>query len=240
MVACWHRGFTLVETFIAIAIVSVLALLAIQGAQRSSAQVKKAGCAQNMRTIGGALISYAADNQQMLPFQASGEPHFTPMILATSLVGKNGDAGYLSWDGGPLRVWWSDVLLCPGDPNRRVYEARTSDVTPISYMYRQNGQAARGTESNPSVRLSLVSRPENQLGYKRWILADRHVLGPDGIVKPYAGLSVQLRASGGPYAKWSDRDTLSNSSYWHPNGANVLYEDGSVAFRVFGLDPLGR
>lgn len=233
-------GFSLIELLVAVAVIAALALLSIQATQRIMVQSRKIGCVRNLQQIGVALLAYAADHQRMFPFQANAEPHYTPMILATALVGNMGSQGYLPWNGRMDTRFWTDAMLCPGDPNRAIYEARTADVVPNSYMYRQNAQAGRGTLEKPSIRLSLLSRPANQEGYKRWILMDRYVLGPAGIVKPYVGQGKQIRSTRPQYAAWSDRDTFSYSSYWHPQGTTVLYEDGSVSFRLFDSEPVGR
>ncbi len=234
-----REGFSLTELLVAIATLAALVLLSFQSMQRISVETKKAGCTKHLQQIGIALIAYAADHQQMLPFQASAEPHYTPQILGTALVGDQGRNGYLAWNGNLKTRYWSDAMLCPADPNRKLYENRTSDNVPVSYMYRQNVQAGLGTTASPASRLSLVTRPANQHGYLRWIVHDRNTLGPSGTVKPYEGRSVQLRGTKAPTA-WSDRDTLSRQSYWHPGGTTVLYEDGSASFRRFPEEPVGK
>ncbi len=233
------RGFSLAELLAAVAVLAALVLLTVQAMSRTTIEAKKVGCVQNLRQIGAALLAYAADHQQLFPFQASAEPHFTPQILGTALVGDRGKAGYLGWNGNMKTRYWSDAMLCPGDPNRTLYENRTSDNVPVSYMYRQNAQAGKGTTDKPSIRLSLLTRPNNQEGYRRWIVSDRNVLGPTGIVKPYPGASLQLRGTNAP-TTWSDRDTSSRQSYWHPGGCTVLYEDGSAIFRRYPDEPVGR
>jgi len=60
-------GFTLVEVLIVIAIIATLAVLGTMVASRGKMAANQAACASNMRQIGMAIVSYAGDNNGMLP-----------------------------------------------------------------------------------------------------------------------------------------------------------------------------
>jgi prepilin-type N-terminal cleavage/methylation domain-containing protein/prepilin-type processing-associated H-X9-DG protein len=61
------RGFTLVELLVVIAIIAVLAMLGVSAIGRSIESSKSAKCAANLKQLAGAVMSYAADNNGMVP-----------------------------------------------------------------------------------------------------------------------------------------------------------------------------
>jgi prepilin-type N-terminal cleavage/methylation domain-containing protein/prepilin-type processing-associated H-X9-DG protein len=66
--ACAAPGaFTLVELLTVIAVVAVLAVLGVSAIGRSIESSKSAKCATNLKQLAGAVMSYAADNNGMVP-----------------------------------------------------------------------------------------------------------------------------------------------------------------------------
>ena len=65
----WRRiaGFTLIELLVAIAVIAVLAALAFPMLSNMSAGASLTKAASNFRQLGGAIMSYAAENDQKLP-----------------------------------------------------------------------------------------------------------------------------------------------------------------------------
>jgi prepilin-type N-terminal cleavage/methylation domain-containing protein/prepilin-type processing-associated H-X9-DG protein len=61
------RAFTLVELLTVIAIVAVLAALGVSAISRGMESSKSAKCAANLKQLAGAVMSYAADNNGMVP-----------------------------------------------------------------------------------------------------------------------------------------------------------------------------
>ncbi|MGA1530908.1 MAG: type II secretion system protein [Kiritimatiellia bacterium] len=61
------RAFTLVELLTVIAIVAVLAALGVSAIGRGIESSKSAKCAANLKQLAGAVMSYAADNNGMVP-----------------------------------------------------------------------------------------------------------------------------------------------------------------------------
>lgn len=62
-----RRGFTLVETFITMAIIACVASLLVPVAENFSRRAESITCANNLRQIGVTGYLYAAENNQRLP-----------------------------------------------------------------------------------------------------------------------------------------------------------------------------
>ncbi len=63
------RGFTLVELLVVIAIIGILAALALNAVQRARAAARKADCANNMRQLSLATLSYQTSHQRFPGYQ---------------------------------------------------------------------------------------------------------------------------------------------------------------------------
>lgn len=197
-------------------------------------------CASRLREVGMALRQYAVDHDGKLPYGEQGpednriaSPYWnSPQVLARGLVGVNGVAGYLPHD--PPRAGahtWSEKMHCPGDPNRDLW---ISDYRySRSYIYRQSDNASGSAGGGRVIRLGQPRTPEEV--HPRWIVVDR--FGSPGTTNlPYAKGEKSVNRGRHPSASI---DGSSVASYWHEGGANVLYEDGMVLWRVFPVDSLG-
>lgn len=65
------KAFTLVELLATIAIVGILAALIVPGISRATESSRQVKCTQNLKQIGAALFSYAAENNASLPAVAT-------------------------------------------------------------------------------------------------------------------------------------------------------------------------
>lgn len=195
----------------------------------SMAKANRVKCLANLRQIGVALIQYAGDHSGVFPYKEGQAMHNTPLFVIRPLVSE----GYIASSGNPKTPYWSDVFLCPADPNRKLYAAAhgTSSI-PGSYIYRQNEDsgdvAPEGQPSRPPIR--TTTKKDSQYGYRRWLMRDRSMQGLSGLVRPYPGENKALSQP----ANWWQPDRITARGYWHKDGVNVLVEDGSVAWRPWG------
>ena len=61
------QGFTLIELLVVIAIIAILAALLIPTLRQALESARKAVCISNQRSIGGLLIQYAGDHEDLTP-----------------------------------------------------------------------------------------------------------------------------------------------------------------------------
>jgi prepilin-type processing-associated H-X9-DG protein len=106
MTARRHRGFTLVELLVAVAIAIVLLGLLAAVFQRAREKARQTCCASNLRQIGQAIRLYAQDYDGAPPrlgtvtcYEGDGRPESVRAALVPY--------------GAPPGVWF-----CPSDPNR--------------------------------------------------------------------------------------------------------------------------
>lgn len=106
-----HRAFTLMELMVVIAIVAVLIGIALPTYERGIAMSDKTGCTSNLRQIGFAITTYAADHGGSLPVMGSNR------MLATSKI-NNGESvtilsEYLGLPTPTVTPVISQTFICP-------------------------------------------------------------------------------------------------------------------------------
>ena len=143
-------AFTLVELLTVMGILGVLITLLIPALARVREAGKKAVCISNLRQVGIAIHSYAADNEGRIPYGPKAPPFTSPADFypstgaPTSLVSMRDGApvGMGLLLRGPL-ARQAKVLLCPGgdQPLNLDAEAARMGVGQVqsSYYYRHAG-----------------------------------------------------------------------------------------------------
>lgn len=245
-----RRAFTLVELLVAIGIIALLLgiLLPALGAAREAGRT--VACGSNMRQVGQAIVMYAGDNGQRVPFGAwevEGPQRFTTWddllapYLGTTLTDAEADADYTPRD--------IPVVRCPADGLDRIWAARnfarsygivrvlrgsngpdgygfagfaTHGITRTPTLPRTFRLSAKLTDARrPSETLLIVERPN------RW----------NSIGTTSGGTYVDRPADQSPFGTWSEPEQIPNQSSHHDlkrtlHGKgrwNYLFADGHVS-----------
>lgn len=89
-----HRGISLMEILVVIAIIMVLASVGFSAFGRMRSQAKSVVCMGNLKQVGAAMLSYSADhNNQVVPLRVTNADGSNGGIWPVALA----RAGYL-WD----------------------------------------------------------------------------------------------------------------------------------------------
>lgn len=150
-----HKGFTLVELLIVVAICSILASILLPVFAQSREKGRQTGCLSNERQLGLAILQYAQDYDETLPNGIN--VNFNP-------IDPNGSVA-------PARVWpgegWAGQCHAYG-ATAALYRC-ASDASgvlqpssyPVSYGYNANlaGVATQTTAPSTGASLTQLARP---------------------------------------------------------------------------------
>lgn len=206
-----RRGFTIVEILVVMAILAVLAILGLGAFRSGFAQAKQVACANNLRQIGVALTTHAADNNGSLP-----ETTHTAAVNQAWIALLEEDLGEN----------YDEFRLCPADPRREERRERggTSYVL-NSYLF----VPEIGPFGEPlGAALNNLSRiPDHSRTLMAFIVSDRQSVDATSDhthSRNWGGNWQSLLADIQP-----DRHRSGSPSADHSRGsANYLFVDGHV------------
>ena len=159
----FHRGFSLVELLVVLAIVSLLAALILPALSRAKERGRRAVCLNNLSQVLKSCTMYAMDNQDKFFSAGAGtvqialDPMQEKTAVASGLLGK---------------IW-----TCPNRPQFPIYDTQNEGQWIIGYQY-FGGIADWNT---PKGRFQ--SRSPVKLGNSNpyWVLAADATIKIDGI-----------------------------------------------------------
>ncbi len=128
-------AFTLIELLVVIAIIGILVAILLPVSMRSIEMAQRSSCSNNLKSLGVAFISYAADHKGDMPhFNTPLKDGFVEDERFTRIVVHLYTNNYVT----DLRLW-----VCPGDKIDQGYPVApakdlasfNSDKGSCSYMY---------------------------------------------------------------------------------------------------------
>lgn len=159
--AARRRGFTLTELLVVLTGLGMLVGLVVGGAQSAIRSARTAGSLSHMKQLTGALLAFAAENNNMLPTQGERLPVWDLQIFPYLGI----DDGYLGSPDYPQVKPDLDleVFQCPldrrqGSPGNAFYP-RSYGITASAIHFNGYDAGIPGRQDGEGIRLAVVSKP---------------------------------------------------------------------------------
>src|SRR5689334_10183077 len=130
----YRRGFTLIELLVVIAIIAILAAILFPVFAQARAKARQTTCLSNNKQIGLALLMYAQDYDETLPY-AAVNPTNLPLVMWYDLVEpyvKSGTGGEFNPVAGPAGRKFAAFWVCPDFANRQI-PMQAGDPAPFAF-----------------------------------------------------------------------------------------------------------
>ncbi len=149
-----RHAFSLIELLVVVAVIAILAALLLPALASAKARSRRAACLSNLRQMGIAIQTYAADYGGNIPYGPKAPPFTSPMDFYTSTgsptslisLGSGTPLGQPVGVGLLLPDYLSEepkVLFCPGSDQSIDADAQLARVGVTqaqgSYYYRHAG-----------------------------------------------------------------------------------------------------
>lgn len=228
-------GFTLIELFVVVAILGLLASILFPVFARARENARRSTCQTQMKQIGLGLLQYAQDYDETLPtmtstsegtFNATTPSHYSLVANSTFLYAD--DNAYQNWikEIRPYTGSW-DIFACPSANAKYFEDNNLGGYKPVG-----------NSKSSYLVNAVVLQRKLSSLRQTSEIIwaQESSVVGNVAVVRPavQSGSTVLPLASGtsGPslFAWVEDYNA-------HFNGRNLLFCDGHVKWHVSNTIP---
>jgi prepilin-type N-terminal cleavage/methylation domain-containing protein/prepilin-type processing-associated H-X9-DG protein len=219
-----RHAFTLIELLVVIIVIAILAALLFSGLARSMESAGRAKCVSQLKNISAALTTYASENNQNLP--------------------RIVDKGWLrDMDFGTRDTLLKygltrDVFYCPSNPTQNVDSL---------WNYPSGTETSAGWCANTYFWLlqnAYFNRSPGLLGGKQYVytlLTDK-LASTEVVTDMVMGRSGNFKdgVTAGNQSMISTNHFFGGARGNKPEGGNILYLDGHVAWRNFADMKLRR
>ena len=200
-----NAGFTLIELLVVIVIVAVLAGLSLPVLSRVQAASRTVKCSSNLRQIGVGMLSYAGDNNMMLPPGPTWDKAISSYLNITS------------------NTTAASVFTCPEDNRQKTMGsgqfARSYTTNGVNQEDESYGMFS-DTVMPASRRLNMIRSATTIIVLEYWTNSTGVTVDNEQFKTPFAWTT--------PYLDVSVAPRLANGTFYHGTRENYLFADGHV------------